>query len=641
MTPPESTEDKQSEAESPASGSDATQPDAEDESSKAEASETEATEPDTPEPEAAGHSAAGRVLGFLRRAWTPAEIIAALAVSVVFALSFGFNFGIDNQVVYLLGSLRILHPDLYRNDWLATHTTMYHPTFEYLGAALMALNKQGWGVAIGQTVLITTTAMCLYWLMRVISPKRYALASFVLLMSVCFLTRMHTVGTSYVIDYIMQPSSIGSLGFIAAIPAFLSGRWWLSGVLLAIGGLFHANYLILGIGVFGFAHLMLGREDLLRRLVKQLVLPSLAVLLFLPTILKAADAPMAEPARMILFHVRGRWHFMPSTYEAQYIPFIGWQLLGIGAGIGLNLLRDIRGRTSRLAAIAASLMIVIWVGTAATTSLHIDKITELFVQRLAPHTEVIMQAMAALAAVRVIADPASSRRFSKISIGLIVAGLCVLLMYEGNRKQHPLPNLLYAVVWAVVVVKGIHFVLREVTRLRPALGKYGIWWRRVGVWAALIGAGVLIEHPAVQELGHLKRRSTLLRGLNRQETELYAWLRKNTPKDAVLLTPPSVEGMRFHSHRAIVVDWKSNPFVPSEVMEWKRRLDDVTGRNVRGWGDLGGYNQLNERRLDMLKRKYGVDYVVTFRGRQGGLRGKTVYYNSRFVVLDVRASGRG
>ena len=70
----------------------------------------------------------------------------------------------------------------------------------------------------------------------------------------------------------------------------------------------------------------------------------------------------------------------------------------------------------------------------------------------------------------------------------------------------------------------------------------------------------------------------MVTGVGRDEGELYAWMRGSSPKDALFLTPPGVETMRFHGQRAIVVDWKSNPIVPEEVLEWHQRLKDVTGR---------------------------------------------------------------
>lgn len=543
----------------------------------------------------------------------------------------------------MLGSLKLLHPELYKNDWFVAHTTAYHPAYEYLVAALLAIDKSGWSVAITQVLIITTAAMCLYCLLRLIAGRRYALASFLLLIAVSFVTRMHSLGTSYVEDHIMQPSSIGSLGFVAAIVAFVAGRWRLSGVLLGVGGLFHVSYLVLGFGVFGLAQLILGREGLMRRLLAQLALSALVVLIFLPMILKSAGSPLAEEGRRIFFNVRCPWQFKPSSYENQFIAFLGWQLLGVGAGMGLGLFRELPGRVSRLGAMIASLICVVWCGTAASTSLHLDVISELYVQRLAPHTDLLMQALVCLAAVRVVADPASSRRFSKISLAMIVAGLGTLLMYEGNRARHVLPNLLYAVLWTVVGVKALHLMCTQILKRRPQLGRWRWWSNRAGIGFAVCAACAPVGMFAKNDLFHggLTARSTLLHGLDPSQTALYAWLRRHTPTDAVLLTPPSVEGMRFHSERAIVVDWKAAPIVGDEILGWHRRLDDVTGRNVRNLRDLSGYNMLDQRRLDMLKRKYGVDYVVTFRGLGRGLRGRLVYANSRFVVFDVRSPTAG
>ena len=46
--------------------------------------------------------------------------LVAGAASLAFAASFGLNYGIDNQVIYLLKSLTIVHPDLLRNDCSST-----------------------------------------------------------------------------------------------------------------------------------------------------------------------------------------------------------------------------------------------------------------------------------------------------------------------------------------------------------------------------------------------------------------------------------------------------------------------------------------------------------------------------------------
>ncbi len=104
----------------------------------------------------------------------------------------------------------------------------------------------------------------------------------------------------------------------------------------------------------------------------------------------------------------------------------------------------------------------------------------------------------------------------------------------------------------------------------------------------------------------------MIKGMRGPEADMYAWIRANTPKDAVFLTPPQLERFRLLGERAIVVDWKGSAYVPSELVEWYRRLEDVSGRKgFRRSDDLSdGYGDLDAARLDPLQKKYKFDYVV-------------------------------
>jgi hypothetical protein len=96
--------------------------------------------------------------------------IAGLSAAA-FAASFGFNFGVGNQVTYLIPALRLLDPGLFTRDWFATGTTQYHPLFAKLGATLMRLDPQGWAVALGLTLTVTAAALALYALVTVLRAQ--------------------------------------------------------------------------------------------------------------------------------------------------------------------------------------------------------------------------------------------------------------------------------------------------------------------------------------------------------------------------------------------------------------------------------------------------------------------------------------
>jgi len=83
-------------------------------------------------------------------------------------------------------------------------------------------------------------------------------------------------------------------------------------------------------------------------------------------------------------------------------------------------------------------------------------------------------------------------------------------------------------------------------------------------------------------------------------------------------------------------DWKAVPLIPTELLGWYERLCDVTGRQVKGMGDLGGYNSLDPERLSLIVSKYHPAYMVL---RCEAARRfpdlPVVYKNSGYSVLKI------
>lgn len=56
-------------------------------------------------------------------------------------------------------------------------------------------------------------------------------------------TGTSSVSGSYIIRGYLQPSTIGAIGFLAALIFFIRRKYALSGLVLGLGGLLHSNYL--------------------------------------------------------------------------------------------------------------------------------------------------------------------------------------------------------------------------------------------------------------------------------------------------------------------------------------------------------------------------------------------------------------
>lgn len=592
---------------------------------------SETTESETSPGEESASDESRRV--WLDRALRVAPWLVALAVSITFAISFGFNYGVDNQVAYLLGGLRLAHPGLLNHDWYAAHTTQYHPAFIYFSGLLLMIDSSGWSIAIAQTIVITIGTLLTYWTVEILAGRRLALPVFLLLMGFAFLTRMHSVGISYIFDHILQPSTLGSLGWVATLPFFLKKRWLASGIFLGLGGLFHANYLVLGFPIFGLAHLILGKKELIKRLLLQLGPSLVAFAILSPIILASIGSPYAHEAHQIYFHMRSAHHYVPASYERNFSPFFGWQVLGLGAG--WYLMRSLRGAAGRLGALLLAMLFVVWTCTVLTTAVYIPLVAQGFVWRAAPFSDLWFQLFICLAAVHVFTDPIGvRRRFPTPALIAVCAGLGFLMMYYGDRRDKPMIALLADTTLAVaivLVVAGVRFLWTG--RWHALVRRV---WRHAGLALAIVATAAVVVLEAQDSLATVRQRSTLLHGFPPVYVQLFHWMRTQTPKDARFLSPPGIETIRYDGERAIVVDWKSTPILPHELVEWRNRLADVTGRpNFRSWRDLAGYNFLDERRLEYLKRKYHLDYVIVGRGRARGLQGKVVFRNAAFTVLKL------
>ena len=565
-----------------------------------------------------------------------AEIAVAAVAALCFAVSFGYTYGIDNQVEYMISSLRLLDPTIFHRDWYAMQTTHYHFSFKYLAAALIALNRQGWAVAVFHTIIVSTGMMCLYWLLRTLVKPGRALPGFLLLVTIALITRTSAANATYVFDIMLQPSTVGSVAFLASVPFFAKGRWLESGVFMALSGLFHGNLLVLLFLAYGAAHLMLGTRGLALRLALQFVAPTLVLLLFLPIMLKSAGSPNAAASQDIYFNIRCPHHFIPGRAEAGYIPFAAWQM--IGAGVSLHLLRT-EGNARRLGALIGGLLFVIWSALVLATLVQVKPVIQLFAWRLGPYCELLLQVLACAGAVELFLDPGSIRRRGVASFGLIITGVGFLAMHQGDVNKPALAFLVLAIVGAVVVAQ---LGALAASNLAPASAQSQLrqLWERSGPAVVLLAALGCLIPTAIPLLSTVRQRSTLFAGFGKDETDLYDWMRLQTPKDALFLTPPEIDKVRFQSQRAIVADWKSCPFLPDEVLEWHQRMKDVTGRpGFAGAGDLAGYNSLDQSRLEALRAKYNLDFVVVRRGREAALGDHRVAHaNGAFVVLDLHAA---
>jgi hypothetical protein len=192
---------------------------------------------------------------------------------------------------------------------------------------------------------------------------------------------------------------------------------------------------------------------------------------------------------------------------------------------------------TRIGALLAALVAVIWLGLALSTTIHLRQATQLFTWRLAPHADLVLQVLAAVSVVGLLAEPSSTRRYSPAGVAAVMGGLGFLCMYLGVHKQPELLHVLWVLVKAVAVVKIGSILFHRGTPIAwiPRLNRA---WQKGGplvIIASCVALVVDTTNPK-ETYASVKAHSTLFtRAVSPAEESLYAWM-KTTPKNAVFLT---------------------------------------------------------------------------------------------------------
>jgi len=546
-----------------------------------------------------------------------------LLLALLFGLSFGLNYGYSNQTTYLLGAVKALHPSSWTRDWLVTQTHFYHPAYAWLSTGLLRLSPSGLLIACTNAVLIAGGMLALFLVLKRLARER-AFPAFCLLLVLASVTRTLAPGGTYAFSEIFQPSTLGSLGVLLAAAAFVADRPLASGLCLAFGGAFHVNYLLLGLCVFGVAWLLTGRERLIVRALLGLGPAALVLLFFLPFLLANARPAVSAEALRIYQDVRSPHHYRVPRFAWDFATSAGFQLLGAAVLIGPA--RSGMRVQRRLLSLLFGCWLLVIPAALLSSVIVVRSITQLLAWRICAEADLLAQTALCAALVSVYCDGrAALRGYDRRAWALAASGLVALLLGSlagGNWNT----SLLVLVLCVVAALISAGWLGRLTSKAQTGLPLTSL---SLALVLTFVGVNVV-------RFSQLARHSNVLSGGDPAVTELCAWAQAYTPENALFLTPPLEEDLRFQCRRAIVVDWKSPPALPSEVLEWFDRIENVSGRHpVLGDADLTGYEQLDAPRVAKLRARYGVDYVVVERGHELDLGVSPLFSGQRFVAYGL------
>jgi len=134
----------------------------------------------------------------------------------------------------------------------------------------------------------------------------------------------------------------------------------------------------------------------------------------------------------------------------------------------------------------------------------------------------------------------------------------------------------------------------------------------------------------------LQGRFTLAPSLNDYEAAAH-WARKNTPANAVFVTPPLVRWFRVMAERAVVVDY-AIPFPEPAMVEWYQRLRDCYGIpktiGMTAFVEMdNSYKRIDDTKLHMLRSKYGATHALLYRDTKTDLQ--VIHTNSTYKIVEI------
>jgi hypothetical protein len=519
-------------------------------------------------------------------------------IILITAFSFGFSWGnVGNHHTYMIHPLSMLNDNFAVGDWFTYDTRPYHPSFSYFVIFLSTIAPLPWITAIANTILI---AIGLLFIIDIIirlssDEDRFFAVGFVF--ALIWITKTWYAGQSYIFSDGLQPSSISATCYLASMAYFLRKEMGKSGFFLGLGGIFHANFLVLGIAAFGLAQVLLGINNIWKRIICQ-VGPSIIILIINSSMLFSASiGHNAQEARYIFQFIRSPFHYVPLTFAENANLCLLWIIFGIWSGLRVKD-KDLRKNVLCLL-LALSLPVVI--GYIFTTIVFIPVVSQIFVFRLLPFAILLSIILQSVYAAEIMMGKENIGWAEIIEVGISV--LMILLSIKGILG--------YLARFIVLIgflgnAAGISMLLYN--RIVPGKAKFRLALSSLAVILALVYA----LPSLTAALRHTLYHSYLLHPeLHSPQLDLYKWAR-NTPIGTKFLVPPGLREFRLMSEKAVVADWSATPAFGPGLVEWYNRMCIIAGRDKIESSEVvtESYKNMTNDRLRLLKQKYLFDYAV-------------------------------
>jgi hypothetical protein len=149
----------------------------------------------------------------------------------------------------------------------------------------------------------------------------------------------------------------------------------------------------------------------------------------------------------------------------------------------------------------------------------------------------------------------------------------------------------------------------------------------------------------INNLQALSQFPSQQQGVTEAWRDTFTWIRENTPKDALIVSPPvDLANFTWLTERATVGKFKQAPPTSASLIKWHQRLTDLSGGSSL-WTEgearytkkqairdalTQGFRNLDLTQAQAILDKYQASYFLTYSEHQLGL--PIVYQNNDYVV---------
>ncbi|MBM3333155.1 hypothetical protein FJY63_00675 [Candidatus Sumerlaeota bacterium] len=527
-------------------------------------------------------------LGVEKRHIETSDLLFALAVAAAFFFVSGYRFNYGNQHVYLLLTYKILDPEFLPGDWLTHQTFHLHFVFAYILAAMARLITLPAAALLLQCAFLYMMALSVLLFLKLLGPsdgwRQRALFGAMLFMCFCgnWLGVM-SPGHFYLYTNYIQASTLAfSLWFLGLALLFWRRRV-LAGIFFGAACGVSINMLVVSTLLFPALVPLFAPQDGLRegqqtqqpqdkkpqerwtvyvRGMLSFCIP--LALIVLPCAGLFLHGALGESSGdyfslEVLYRLRAPGHLNPRMWErVEFYPL--WATLFIGVVWVL-----FAKKRERAEWILAALLIYTWlVNAIAYAAVYVadsPRLADLHIWRSAPLLLYFASLILTLQAEQLVRFFASSKWEQAWPLAL-VPGFFLLHWQKDGRSAAFLVLVSAAYLGILACVRFGR--LKRVGSF--VLAEYG-----VVALAALLALRVVLLQAPFDWRGNIVSEHAFA----------YAWIRANTPPDAIFIVPPDVEDFRLGACRPIVVDFKGFCLASKDAREWIRRLEDTTGARYR------------------------------------------------------------